>query len=196
MNEIASEPTVVADKPSKPRKRRKKRSDKGKRRVSARSNSVETVVGVTLAHGQEPVFRTEMRPKEQPSAPPISPAGPSPAVLELQSDIVVLVRQRSELRARASAAQAKLFQAQAEAQAAQGDLSGLDQEVQYRMGLIAQLENRAPQSPVLNFPQPGALTYTGDLSSFSSEPAPRPVQQGDPNDLVNRGHAAIMRAAI
>lgn len=134
-------------------------------------------------------------PVEQPL--PVAPVGPSPAVLELQSDIVSLVRERSGYRKLVADTQAELYAAQAKFQATQGRLSQFEQEISERINLIAQLENRAPQSPILSFPAPSFGQI--DMSGISVEPTQRAVNSGyqsDPNDQINRGHSAAIRASL
>lgn len=149
------------------------------------------------------------RPKKVPTAPlpdaipaetvasipaPVLPQPTSPAVLQLQASIVDIIAARSEARNLVTAAQQELYFAQAKVQGATGQLQALEQEVQYRMGVIAQLENRTQQNPyqpmpagLYEFPQPGAA-----LAGISSEPTLYKIndkRRADPNDFVNRGHA-------
>lgn len=129
---------------------------------------------------------------------PVVPSVPSPAVLELQSDIVALVRERSGYRKQVLEIQAALFKAQAEFQATQAGLNQFEQEIAERMALIAQLENRAPQAQYPAYqPDPGILTFPGNMTGISSEPA-APVRHNppmpDPNDMINRGNASGFRA--
>jgi hypothetical protein len=116
----------------------------------------------------------------------MAPAAPSPAVLELQSDVVNLVRERTVARKTLAEVQARLFVVQAEAQAAQLRSQQFEQEIQERINLIAQLENRAPAGNLVPFP--GAYPLAG----ISAEPTmPGNAQpMGDPNDQINRGHAS------
>jgi hypothetical protein len=123
--------------------------------------------------------------------PPPAPLAPSPAVLELQSDIVTLARERSTYRKLVGDAQSELFAAQANFQATQARLSMFEQEINERMNIIAQLENRAPMTPIIQFPAPGEYPIQPNLSGISSEPTR--TQQTD-LDMVNRGHA--VRAAL
>jgi len=140
---------------------------------------------------------------------PVTPAvpvyaGPSPAVLEMQSDIVSLVRERSGYRKLVADAQAELFLAQSKFQATQGRLTQFEQEINERMTLIAQLENRAPAPQLMpEYNQGNVYSIGGNLQGISVEPARPSVNayQADPNDLVNRGHidsrqAAAMRAVL
>lgn len=118
-------------------------------------------------------------PQEAVAATPIA-AEPSPAVLKLQEQIVDLVGQRTTGRQRLTESHSAYLLAQSTFQAAQAELQGIEQEVNYRVDLIARLENRAPMSPVLQMPS---------MAGVSSSPAP---QQGyaDPNDMVSRAHAS------
>lgn len=138
----------------------------------------------------------------QATPPSPVPVGPSPAVLELQSDIVLLVRERSGYRKLVADIQAELFAAQAKFQATQGRLSQFEQEIGERINLIAQLENRAPQINYSQAPEQGNVyPIGGALTGISSEPTRQMVQDkmnamGDPSDMVNRGHAAAIRASL
>ena len=102
------------------------------------------------------------------AAPQIAP--PSPAVLKLQEQVVGLVSLRSSARQRLTDAHALYLQAQSAFQAAEADVKGTEQDAQYLLGLIAQLENRTPAvtqaAPVLQMPQ----TMAG-VSSEPSRPA-------------------------
>lgn len=138
-------------------------------------------------------------PAEIPPPPvPAAPIGPSPAVLELQGDIVNFVRERSTYRRQVAAIQAELFAAQAKFQATQATLQQFEQEIQERMNLIAQLENRAPaQANVLQFAPREYPVGAVDMSGISAEPtrsASVPSYASDPNDMVNR--SAISRAEV
>lgn len=141
-------------------------------------------------------------PAEQPA--PIVPAGPSPAVLELQSDIVSLVRERSGYRKRVVEIQTALFKAQADFQATQAGLNQYEQEIAERIALIAQLENRAPQTRVSEAADyPGITMFPGSLAGVSSEPTPQQVRDrmGQSDDMINRAHidrgqAAAMRSVL
>lgn len=128
----------------------------------------------------------EQPASEIPKPPSAVPAAPTAAVLELQSDIVALVRERSGYRKQVSDAQAELFSAQAKFQATEGRLKMFEQEIGERISLIAQLENRAPQFAATSA---AVVPFPSNLSGISSEPTPAPD-----NDLVNRGHA--VRSAI
>ena len=120
------------------------------------------------------------RRKKQPIAPlpapqeavaatpaPIQPVPPSPAVLKLQEQVVQLVEQRTAARQRLTSAHAVYLEAQAQFQAAEAAVKATEQDAQYLLGLIAQLENRAPvatPAPVLQMP--------GSMAGVTSEPAP------------------------
>ena len=123
-------------------------------------------------------------PQEAAVSTPIQPkAEPSPAVLKLQEQVVDLVGQRSAVRQRLTEAHSAYLMTQSAFQAAQAELQGIEQEVSYRIDLIARLENRQPMASVLQMPS---------IQGVSAEPAPqqRPGGYPDPNDMVSRGHAS------
>ena len=120
------------------------------------------------------------RLKKQPVAPisapqeavaatpaPIQPLPPSPAVLALQSQVVRLVDERTAARQRVTECHAAYLTAGAAFQAAEGALHGIEQEVQYRIDLIARMENRAPVPGPVTAPAPQMPT---SLAGISSEP--------------------------
>ena len=122
-----------------------------------------------------------------PAPLPVLPPVTSPAVVALQSQVVELVGQRTAGRQRLTQSHAEYLLAQSKFQAAQAELQGIEQEVQYRIGLIAQLENRQPMAPVLQMPSMPSIQGV----SVDPAPAQRGVQgYGDPNDMVSRGHAS------
>lgn len=124
---ITSEPPAT---PTKTKKRkmsaagRKAISEAAKARWAEKKNAVPSV---------------ELAPA--PIAAPV-PAPPSPAVLKLQEQVVALVSQRQQARALLNEAHNAYLAAQSKFQAAESELNGIEQEVQYRINLIAQLENR------------------------------------------------------
>ena len=101
---------------------------------------------------------------------PSTPHPPSPSVLKLQEQVVDLVSQRSEARRRLSEAHAAYLLAQSAFQAAEANVKATEQDAQYLLGLVAQLENRAPvaapPAPVLQMP--------GAFTGITSEPAQAP----------------------
>jgi hypothetical protein len=129
-----------------------------------------------------------------PAQPP-APVAPSPAVTALQSQVVELVGQRSAARQRLTASHAEYLMAQSKFQAEQESLKGIETEVQYRINLIAQLENR-PVS--LQFPSsvplPGysQTQQLPPMDQISVDPAPvqRPQYQGGQDDMVSRATAS------
>ena len=125
--------------------------------------------------------------KQEATAPaPIQPAPPSPAVLALQHQVVELVALRTDARQKLAQAHTAYLLAQGTFQAAQAEIQGVEQEVSYRIGLIAQLENRAPTGNVLQMPP------AGTIPGVSVDQAP--IQHGsgyeNPSDMINRGHAS------
>lgn len=103
--------------------------------------------------------------------PPAPPAPPSAAVLKLQEQVVALVEKRSQAREQLSAQHAIYLAAQAQFQAAESAMKDVEADVQYRIGLIAQLENRAAPN-VVSFPQP--MPQMPSLAGISSSPSPQP----------------------
>jgi len=157
MNDIYEvEPTTLSQpKPATRRRRRKK--------------AKRTVAPKQVAPPQRAVPRI---PAPEPAAlappppAPVAPAPPSPAVLKLQEQIVDLVAQRSIARTRLSEAHAAYLTAQSAFQVAEAGVKAAEQDAQYLLSLIAQLENRTPPAvaaPVLQMPS---------MSGVSSEPAP------------------------
>ena len=117
------------------------------------------------------------------AAPPIAAQPPSPAVLKLQEQIVELVAQRSAARQRLSGAHSAYLLAQSTFQAAEADVRAAEQDAQYLLSLVAQLENRTPaapaSAPVLQMP-------SGVSSGITSEPASQPQKSyamGSADDL-------------
>lgn len=128
---------------------------------------------------------------------PVLPPPISPAVISLQEDIVAFTRERGDVRRKLVVAQNRLASAQADFQSVQAELNLLDQEVQYRLQIIAQMENRTPAYPPTA--PSGSLEAVAPLSppvtsltGIASVPSPRGAvansRWGD-DDMVNRGHA-------
>jgi hypothetical protein len=81
-------------------------------------------------------------------------------------------------------AQAEMHIAQAKLQTATAKVQQIDQMVQYRLGIIAQMENRPAQAQI-------SLVQQFPTGGISSEPAGsfQPAYSLDPDDRVNRVHA-------
>lgn len=108
------------------------------------------------------------------------PIVPSPAVLALQGQVVELVSLRHQSRTMLNECHNAYLLAQSRFQAAESELKGIEAEVQYRITLIAQLENRQPSNqpyPVANTP---VLQMPTSLTGVSSEPAQALMQQRQP----------------
>jgi hypothetical protein len=122
-------------------------------------------------------------PKLEPTAKPLAD---SPAVLQLQNDIVSLVRRRDAVSEEIAVKSTAAFMAQAELQGTQSKLTLLDQEVQYRMRVIQQMKGEVPMASygppagTLFTMPPTASTYGAPV--VSSAPTM-------PDDGVNRGRA-------
>lgn len=99
---------------------------------------------------------------------PVQPLPPSPAVLKLQDQVVELVAQRGAARQRLSEAHGAYLVAQGAFQAAEANVKAAEQDAQYLLGLIAQLENRAPAAPAYAAP---VLQMPNSLQGVSSEPS-------------------------
>ena len=118
---------------------------------------------------------------------PPAPVPPSPAVLKLQEQIVELVAQRSAARQRLSGAHSAYLLAQSTFQAAEADVRATEQDAQYLLGLVAQLENRTPLATIPA--PPSVLQMPSAMTGVSSEPTSQQAQQsstyavGSANDL-------------
>jgi hypothetical protein len=128
-----------------------------------------------------------------PTSAPVQPVAPSPAVLKLQDQVVELVAQRSAARQRLSEAHSAYLLAQSAFQSAEANVKGAEQDAQYLLGLIAQLENRQPvttipaSSPVIQMPN--------SLAGVTSEPALVMQQPGNmalSPPMTRRDIAAMM----
>jgi hypothetical protein len=155
---------------------------------------------------KKPRAYTPRKPKIQaPPAPPVFvPETPNPAVIKLQDSILGLVEQRGQLQENLALANGQLRQAQACAESARERLQGVEQEVQYRLGLIAQMRGDPPTlATVLRHTYPGmespvsesmSFPYTGS-GGIGSIPPARPVNPGVSGD-IRRETAEMERAAI
>lgn len=131
-----------------------------------------------------------------PSAPiqPAAAAPPSPAVLALQEQVVHRVSQRDEVRQRLTEAHTAYLLAQSRFQAAEAELKGIEQEVNYRIGLIAQLENR-PQMP--SYAPAPVLQMPNSLAGVTSEPAqPSQPHQAGQQQRFATGDAGDLRREL
>ena len=111
------------------------------------------------------------------ATPSLLPAPPSPAVLALQSQVVDLVSQRHQARTMLNECHNAYLLAQSRFQAAESELKGIEAEVQYRISLIAQLENRPSQMAMTSAP---VLQMPTSMTGVSSEPS-APTQQRQPS---------------
>jgi hypothetical protein len=88
--------------------------------------------------------------RKQPTQITQQPIAPSPQIVALESGIVPLVNQRLEASQKVRIATANSNLANSQLQAAQSELGEIEQEINYRMQLIAQLKNGGmpvPQQP-------------------------------------------------
>jgi hypothetical protein len=126
--------------------------------------------------------------------PPAAPLPPSPAVLALQEQVVQRVSQRDEVRTRLTEAHTAYLVAQSRFQAAEAELKGIEQEVSYRISLIAQLENRPAQ---INYSiAPTALQIPANMTGISSEPTQPSAPQRGPQQTHAIGDANDLRREI
>lgn len=137
---------------------------------------------------KQPAIAIDLPPVPAPesiglSTQPLPPAQPSPAVLSLQQQVVDLVSKRTEAREKLTQSHTAYLTAQGQFQAAQAELQGIEQEVQYRIGLIAQLENRTPLAPVIQMP-------AQQIIGVSAEPPRADVALKQVEDNISRGHAS------
>ena len=125
-------------------------------------------------HDVAPVFKPTQKTQLVP--PPVAD---SPAVLQLQNDIVSLVRRRDAVSEEIAVKSSAAFMASAELQGTQSKLTLLDQEVQYRMRVIQQMKGELPTN-VYQMPPQTAVVFGAPV--VSSVPTM-------PEDGVNRGRA-------
>ena len=119
-------------------------------------------------------------PKPEPAAKPLAD---SPAVLQLQNDIVTLVRRRDAVSEEIAVKSSAAFMASAELQGTQSKLTLLDQEVQYRMRVIQQMKGEAPSNV---YTMPTVASYPPNYGVGAPVVSSAPTM---PDDGVNRGRA-------
>ena len=128
---------------------------------------------------------------------PPAPLPPSPAVLQLQAQVVDMVSQRGEARSRLTEAHTAYLLAQSKFQAAEGELKGIESEVSYRIGLIAQLENRPAQVANAGYASPSpVMQMPASLGSITSEPAQVAQQMNRSQESFAVGSADDLRRDI
>src|SRR6185312_1746492 len=157
-NVITSEPPATATKAKK-------------RKMSAAGRKAIAEAAKARWAAKKSTVSSESHSDPASAAPvPTVPAPPSPAVLKLQEQVVELVSQRHQARSFLNEAHNAYLAAQSRFQAAESELKGIEQEVQYRIGLIAQLENRPSANPL--YPTPtSVLQMPAANGSITSEPA-------------------------
>ena len=117
---------------------------------------------------------------------PAIPSSPTPAVLELQKQIVDFVAKRTESATHLRESHATYLAAQTRFQVAQNEMQGIEQEVSYRINLIAQLENRSAPAP--SFPQ--SIDLGTNIQPTPQQIASKVEAAYGQDDMVNRGHAS------
>lgn len=154
---------ITSEPPEKPAKTKKRKMNAaGRKAISETAKARWAAKKAASAIDQTP----------SPIAAPV-PTPPSPAVLKLQEQVVDLVSQRHQARASLNESHNEYLAAQSKFQAAESELKGIEQEVQYRINLIAQLENRQP-SNVVNItgaPWDHQAVNSPNFGSITSEPA-------------------------
>jgi hypothetical protein len=106
-----------------------------------------------------------------PETTTLIPSAPSPAVLKLQDQVVSMVEVRSQARERLTMQHAVYLRAQAEFQAAEAAVNHVEQDIQYRISLIAQLENRSSYNAVPGSAIPAPSYPSPNLGTITSEPS-------------------------
>ena len=183
-NVITSDPPATAQKSKK-----SKMSAAGRKAVSE------------AAKARWAEARWAARKAETPLPPvlnvPPAPLPPSPAVLQLQAQVVDMVSQRGEARSRLTEAHAAYLLAQSKFQAAEAELKGIESEVSYRIGLIAQLENRPAQVANAGYASPSpVMQMPASLGSITSEPAQVAQQMNRSQESFAVGSADDLRRDI
>lgn len=166
-----------------------------KRKMSAAARKIISDAAKARWAARKEVAPAPALVQAQPAPQPVVPAPPSPAVLALQEQVVQRVSQRDEVRQRLTEAHTAYLLAQSRFQAAEAELKGIEQEVNYRIGLIAQLENR-PQMP--SYAPAPVLQMPNSLVGVTSEPAQpthRPLT-GEQQQKFAVGSADDMRREI
>lgn len=126
-----------------------------------------------------------------------TPLPPSPSVLALQDQVVQRVSQRDEVRQRLTEAHTAYLLAQSRFQAAEAELKGIEQEVNYRISLIAQLENRVPTLSIGGTPMPQMPQMPQNLGQMiTSEPAQQMQQTRQTQEQFAVGLADDIRRDI
>ena len=178
---ITSEPPAQTSKKPTPRSKKRKMSAAGRKAVAA---AARARWAARKASAAAPSPAVVMSAPIQPAA--LAPIRPSPAVIKLQEQVVELVAQRSEARKRLADAHAVYLLAQGTFQAAEANVKATEQDAQYLLGLIAQLENRQSAPPTaLDSLTARPPSMVGVTSEPSQAPQPRAQNfaQGSADDL-------------
>lgn len=183
------------------------------RTTTRQTDKIQAVAEVEIKHKEEFV--------PAPSPPP-PPAPPTATVLALEVQILDLVTGRSEMQRDLITLRARVRAAQLDFDAQEENLHLADQEVQYRMAVLAQLTGRLmPHQQMLvpqNFfgpsshpadlriqdvtavgrdPIPGQVPYIAPGSiqgSMGSIPAARPIYPGDGSEVRSESAEEFRRS--
>lgn len=118
-----------------------------------------------------------------PPQPPPAPEPPNPVVLALQEQILGLVNQRGAAQGDLANANAALRNAQAAAESARERLQAVEGEVQYRFGLIAQMQGKPAHTQITGagYPDPPIAPFfdlTPSMAGVGSIPPRRAPMAG------------------
>lgn len=162
----------------------------------AQMENLETIVEIPCKKPRKPYTR-----KAIPEIPKqiAAPLPPNPNILAMESKIGELVEQRSSAQFAISRANQQFQAAQSVLQSAKDEFTRLEQEIQYRMGLISQmrggpgpamtLQGVGP-SPVFIYEHPGAGYQNAPPLSPPYQPAqpyPQYPPQFDPRMVPAQG---------
>ena len=123
-----------------------------------------------------------IKPKRTPKP---APEPPNPHVLELQAQIIRLVGMREQLQERESATAHQAALAQLESQSARQALARVENEVNYRLDLVAKMTGKESAGYA---PAPSYSNYAEQAlkASLASEPIPFPAGIGAVGSIPSR----------
>ena len=151
----------------------------------AKLKALQEAANARLAEAAED-RRTIQQLPVLPPPPPPAPEPPNPVVLALQEQILGLVTQRTSVMGDIQAANARLRIAEADFNSARERLQQMEGEVQYRLGLIAQMQGKPAMqgwSSPAAFPNTSPVTlhevfqppYADVQAKLAAERGPSPI---------------------